>query len=259
MPLASASFKRGAIDVVGVEALVGFLLDQLVPGVGDAELAALLRGLAERLAHHVGQIDHADLAAHAGQLHRQCRLVGELDLDLLVVEMIVVEALAEALAGRLARLLAGQGVEQPLHRRLARGLLDRLAAALLFEPHRFLDQVARDLLDVAADIADLGELGRLDLDERRVGELGQPPADLGLAAAGGADHQDVLGRDLVAQVVATRRWRRQRLRSATATARLASRWPTICASSAATTALGVRASFIGNPAASRHAGAGRHL
>ena len=79
------------------------------------------------------------------------------------------------------------------------GLAHRLAAALLLEPHRFLDQVAGDLLDVAADIADLGELGRLDLDERRVGELGQPPADLGLAAAGGADHQDVLGRHLVAQ------------------------------------------------------------
>ena len=74
------------------------------------------------------------------------------------------------------------------------------AAPLALEPDRFLDEVAGDLLDVAADIADLGELGRLDLDERRVGELRQPPADLGLAAAGGADHQDVLGRDLVAQL-----------------------------------------------------------
>ena len=81
------------------------------------------------------------------------------------------------------------------------GVLDRLAAPLLLEPDRFLDQVAGDLLDVAADIADLGELGRLDLDERRVGELGQPPADLGLAAAGRADHQDVLGRHLLAQLL----------------------------------------------------------
>jgi geranylgeranyl pyrophosphate synthase len=36
-----------------------------------------------------------------------------------------------------------------------------------------LDQVADDLLDVAADIADLGELGGLDLDERGLGQLGQ--------------------------------------------------------------------------------------
>ena len=34
----------------------------------------------------------------------------------------------------------------------------------------------------------------------RVREPGEAPADLGLAAAGGADHQDVLGRDLVAKL-----------------------------------------------------------
>jgi hypothetical protein len=32
------------------------------------------------------------------------------------------------------------------------------------------------------------------------GQLGQAPGDLGLADAGGAHHDDVLGRDLVAQV-----------------------------------------------------------
>ncbi len=57
-----------------------------------------------------------------------------------------------------------------------------------------LDQVADDLLDVAADIADLGELGRLDLDEGRLRQLGQAPRNLGLADAGRPDHQDVLGR-----------------------------------------------------------------
>src|SRR3546814_13304722 len=67
-------------------------------------------------------------------------------------------------------------------------------------PDRFFDEIARDLLDVAADIAHFGELGRLDLDERRIGELRQTPRNLGLAAAGGADHEDVLGRPLVAQI-----------------------------------------------------------
>jgi hypothetical protein len=46
---------------------------------------------------------------------------------------------------------------------------------------------------------------------------GQAARDLGLADAGGADHQDVLGRDLGAQLASTC-WRRQRLRSAMATA-----------------------------------------
>ena len=75
-------------------------------------------------------------------------------------------------------------------------LARRLLARLL---DRDLDQVADDGVDVAADVADLGELGRLDLDEGRIGEPRQAPRDLGLADAGRPDHQDVLGRDLLAQ------------------------------------------------------------
>jgi hypothetical protein len=87
-----------------------------------------------------------------------------------------------------------------LHRGLAGGQAHGLAAAVALQPDGFLDQVAGDLFHVAADIADLGELGRFHLDEGRVGQLGEAAADLGLAAAGGADHQDVLGRHLVAQL-----------------------------------------------------------
>ncbi len=65
--------------------------------------------------------------------------------------------------------------------------------------HGDVDQVADDRVDVAADVADLGELGRLDLDERGLGQAGQAARDLGLADAGGPDHQDVLRRDLAAQ------------------------------------------------------------
>ena len=63
-----------------------------------------------------------------------------------------------------------------------------------------LDQVAHDLLDIAPHIADLGELGRLDLDERRIGQFRQAARDLGLADPGGADHQDVLRVDLLAKL-----------------------------------------------------------
>jgi hypothetical protein len=80
-----------------------------------------------------------------------------------------------------------------------------------------LGQVADDGVDVAADVADLGELGRLDLDEGRVGQPRQAARDLGLADAGGADHQDVLRRDLGAQRLGHLR-ARQRLRRAMATA-----------------------------------------
>jgi len=76
-----------------------------------------------------------------------------------------------------------------------------LGEALASHGERDLDQIADDRLDVAADIADLGELGGLDLDEGGVGELGEAARDLGLADAGGADHQDVLGQHLLAQLL----------------------------------------------------------
>ncbi|MNR06389.1 hypothetical protein D3C85_1224580 [compost metagenome] len=60
---------------------------------------------------------------------------------------------------------------------------------------RGIGQVADDRLDITADITDFGELGRFDLDERGVGQFGQAAGDFGLADAGRADHQDVLGRD----------------------------------------------------------------
>ena len=63
-----------------------------------------------------------------------------------------------------------------------------------------LDEIADHRLDVAADVADLGELRRLDLDERRLREPRQPARDLGLADAGRPDHQDVLRRDLLGQL-----------------------------------------------------------
>jgi hypothetical protein len=62
-----------------------------------------------------------------------------------------------------------------------------------------LDQIADDGVDIAADIAHLGELGRLHLDEGRIRQTRQPARDLGLADAGRADHQDVLRRDFAAQ------------------------------------------------------------
>ena len=76
-----------------------------------------------------------------------------------------------------------------------------LALALAGLRDRDLDEVAHDLLDVAADIADFGELGRLDLEERRAREPGEPARNLGLADAGRADHQDVLGQHLLAHLL----------------------------------------------------------
>ena len=183
-----------------VEQLVALLAQQRRMAVGHGHLA-LLGAAAEGLAQHVADIDHADRAAGlAGhfELHRRAG-VRDLDLDLAVVEL----ALAQLVAEAQARLLAGVGAAESIeHAILGRHLglgADILAQALARHVDGGFHQVACDLLDVSADVAHFGELGRLDFQERRVGELGQAPRDLGLAAAGGSDHQDVLGQNLFAQ------------------------------------------------------------
>src|SRR5205814_8568910 len=63
------------------------------------------------------------------------------------------------------------------------------------------DEIANHRLDIASDVADFGEFRRLDLDERRTRETRQSARDLGLADAGGADEDDVVGRDLFADLL----------------------------------------------------------
>jgi predicted GNAT family acetyltransferase len=126
--------------------------------------------------------------------------VGHLDLDLLVVQFAVAQLLAETesrVAG-LAVLPTSASSTRSSALRCARP--SRPRASWSRSTNADLDQVAHDLLDIAADIADLGELGGLDLDERRAGQLGQTAGDLGLADAGGPDHQDVLRHHLFAHL-----------------------------------------------------------
>jgi hypothetical protein len=79
--------------------------------------------------------------------------------------------------------------------------LDLFALGVAHEPDAGFEEIADDLVDVAADIADFGEFRRLDLDEGRTGKLGEAARDLGLADASWPDHQDVLGQNLLAQLI----------------------------------------------------------
>ena len=123
-----------------------------------------------------------------------------LDIDFLVVQLVVAQLLAEAVAGRRRGGRADQRVEHALLGIQMRLGLDIGALLFAHQADADLDEIADDLLDVAADIADLGELRRLDLDEGGAGELGETAGDFRLADAGRADHQDVLRHDFVAQV-----------------------------------------------------------
>ena len=53
----------------------------------------------------------------------------------------------------------------------------------------------------AADVPHLGELGGFDLDERRLGQFGQPPCDFSFADPGGTDHENIFGRYFVAHII----------------------------------------------------------
>ncbi len=76
-----------------------------------------------------------------------------------------------------------------------------LAALFTHQRDGNLDQIADDLLHVAADIADFGELGRFHLDERCTSEPpGETAGNLRLADAGRSDHQYVLRHDLFAHL-----------------------------------------------------------
>ena len=100
--------------------------------------------------------------------------------------------------GWIARLRSNKRRQHPFFRCQLRACLHILAAALLDQCDADLEQIAHDLVDVAADIADLGEFRRLDLEKRRIGKFRQPSRNLGLAAAGWADHQDIFGQHLFA-------------------------------------------------------------
>ncbi len=135
---------------------------------------------------------------------------GDFDLDFLVVQLAFTQALAEQLAGVGVRGWRGVFVETHA-RRWQQGVEDALFGGVfgaVADLGHFLfaqqlqggvGQVTDDRLDVAAHVADFGELGRFDLDERGIGQLGQAPGDFGFADAGRADHQDVLGRYFNAQ------------------------------------------------------------
>ena len=186
--------------MVAVQQLVGFFVDQDLVRAFDRQAARL--GPSAHLAEDVADRDRAHLrAGHARDFeHRHAAGRLRLDLDFLVVEFAGAQLPAEGIAGRRARSRSDQRIQHALLGGLLRAGFDILALALADLDDGDLDEVADDLLDVAADIADLGELGGLDLEERRIGELGQPPRDLGLADPGRPDHQNVLRQHLFAQI-----------------------------------------------------------
>ena len=229
MPRVLHALDRDALHLVHIDQALLFFLDEVFEGLADLHLP-LLGALAEDVGQHVFHVDvHLFDALVGDDLEGGKRLLAHVELDHALVELAFAQLLAQLLAGARSGLSGQQrlvaDVEADLaivRRRLARrnlrrhrrqqqieqalfGVQLRLVGdvfQLLFAHHvdGDLDQVAHHGFDIAADVADLGELRGLDLHERRVGELGQAAGDLRLAHAGGAHHDDVLGNDLFRQL-----------------------------------------------------------
>ena len=201
------AIDRGAGDGVHVDELLLFFLRERLQGLGYGKLA-LARPPLEKPRQHVLDVDVHFLDRRTGDdLERREALLAHVDLDLLVVEAAVAQLFAQLLT-RALRLFADarrlfvvvrrrrQRRQEEIENALFSGLpclLANLGDALLADHvDGKLGQVAHHRLDVSPDVADLGVLRRLDLDEGRLRELGEAARDLGLADAGRADHQDVL-------------------------------------------------------------------
>jgi hypothetical protein len=90
-----------------------------------------------------------------------------------------------------------QEIDETFHGVLLRSRLDFGEGTLLLDGYRDVDEVPDHRIDVPADIAYFRELGRLHLDERRLGEAREPPSDFRFPHAGRADHDNIRRHDLV--------------------------------------------------------------
>src|SRR6185369_14003279 len=131
--------------------------------------------------------------------HRHSTRGLRLDLDFLVIEFAAAQFFAKGIPCGDAGVGANQCVEHPLLSGELRAGLYVLALALAGLRDRDFDQIANDLLDVAADVPDLRELGGFDLDKWRAGELCQASCDLGFPNPGWPDHQNVFRQHFLAQ------------------------------------------------------------
>ena len=187
-------------EAIGIDQLVGLLA--LQDGAGGRHFQFFLRLLAaHHAAHHFAEVDHL-AGRYAWQIDladRRRPSVGHGDFDVLVFHLAVTEHFSEFVLGVGAGGVADQRIDDAVFSTCFGLGLHVPPAGFAQHVEADFDQIAHDGIDVAADIADFGEFGGFHLEKRRLGEAGQPAGDFGLAAAGGADHQDVFRHHFVAQ------------------------------------------------------------
>ena len=203
--------QRAQLQLFLVDHLGGFFVREQLECFTNFHFARLGARAAEVGEHALQLLRQVFHAGGRHDLHAD-RQGAHFDFDLAIVELAFAQHLAKFLA-RFAVARVGLGFGSEAHRLRARqqcvehalfgGVHGAMANLLhlFFARHldRDIHQILDDGIDLAADIADFGELGGFDFDERRTSEPREATGNLGLADAGRADHQNVFRRDFGAQ------------------------------------------------------------
>ncbi len=206
-----------AVHRVHVDEPALFFLHQIIEGVGHLHLALLGR-VAKDVRQHVLET-HLHvlkvLVADDAKLRRAA--IAHVNLDHAIVHLALAKLLTQLLPRALMALRSGQrelallplrGRGRRRQQHIQQALLGVHLRAIfhLFQPllaHHVngdLHEVANHRFHVAAHITHLGKLRGLHFKERRIGQLREAARNLCLAHAGGPNHDDVLGHDVVGQV-----------------------------------------------------------
>ena len=200
-------FQGLGLELFVINQATGFFVTHHFQCFFDFQLAALALAFA-----HVGKqalqlVGHFFHARRRGDVHANS--IGDFDFNFLVVQLAFTQTLAEQLAS--VGILRYSGFFAECAGRRQQGVEDALFSGVfgtVANLHDFLfaqqldcsiSQITDDRLDVTAYIANFGELGGFNLDERCVGQFGQTTGDLGFTDTRGADHQNVFWRHFNAQ------------------------------------------------------------
>src|SRR5258708_902280 len=197
-----------ARDLVHVQQLVLFFLNQVFESVGDAHFAFFLL-LAEHAGEHVLDIDVHLLDALVGDdFERGHGALADFEVDHALVELAFAQLEAKffaralgllALRGNFRVRSAGRGRrrrrKQEIEHAFLRGLLGAVGdfVELFLADHvdGSLDEIADHRFHIAADVAHFRVFRSFDLDERAAGQARQAARDFRFSHAGGANHQNI--------------------------------------------------------------------
>src|SRR6267378_2438146 len=208
------ALDRGPGDLVHVEQLVFFFLNEVLESVGDAHLAFLFL-LAEHAGKHVFDVDVHLLNALVGDdFKRRHSAFADLKIHHPLIELSFAKLRTQLFASalRLLALLGEFRFAGALCRRRRRrqeeiknaflgGLLGTVGNLvelfLAYHIDRSLHQVAHHRFHIAADVADFGIFGSLHLNKGTAGETGQAPCNFRFADAGRTDHQNIFRQNIL--------------------------------------------------------------